>query len=117
MFHYVTAVFNSNQKVFCLYDDNSIKEYKTLIELFEAVTIKLIKKNEKYYYYPVLLFYSNNDIYEDENILNENRINEESYNNLNNKCKSTIEELRTNNILSSQQKLENYQKLKEKSKE
>ena len=112
--HYITAIFNPIQKVFCLFDDCSIKEYKKLIELFEAVTIKLIKKNEKYYYYPVLLFYSNNDIYEDENILNENKINEESYEILNNKCKSAIEEYRANNILSSQQKLDNYQKLKEK---
>ena len=33
--HYITAVYNPTQKVFCLYDDSSIIEFNTLMELIE----------------------------------------------------------------------------------
>ena len=84
--HYITAIYNHKEKVFCLYDDYSVFEFKTLIELIEGITVNLLRSNEKYYYYPVLLFYSNNDDIYDENSIKKNTLTEETFNNLKKKC-------------------------------
>ena len=59
------------------------------------------------------MFYTKNEIY-DEETLNNNKLNEKSYEYLINKCKLAIEEFRKKNALSEQEKMENYKKLVEK---
>ena len=91
--HYITAKFNPKEKMFCLYDDSCIIEFKTFIEFIEAITINLLKNGEKLYYYPVLLIYDKKDIFDDDTF-KLNQLNEESYKYLINNCNLSIKEYR-----------------------
>ena len=111
--HYITILYNPKEKLFCLYDDSCIIEFYTLIEVIEAITINLISNNENNYFYPVLLIYSKFEVY-DENTLNNNKLNEESYKNLINNCNLAIQQYRFNNNLTEKEKNDIYQKMVEK---
>ena len=95
LYHYITAIFNPKQKMFCLYDDNYIIEFKSVIELIESITANLLRINDNYFYYPVLLIYEKNDIY-DAVFLKDNQLNEKSYEYLINKCNLSIKQYRDN---------------------
>ena len=111
--HYIIASYNHLQKLFFIFDDSTVIEYKTYIELVEAITANLLRQNETTYFYPVLLMYSKSKIYEDD-ILNKNKLNENLYNDIIKKCSESIQEFRNNNMLTESKKKENYEKLMEK---
>ena len=114
--HYITILYNPRQKLFCLYDDSCIIEFYKLIEVIEAITINLLMNNENNYYYPVLLIYSKLENY-DENTLKNNKLNEESYIYLINKCNLAIKHYRINYTLTEKEKYENYQRMVQKQKQ
>ena len=78
--HYTVIIYNKQSKVFVLHDDDIIIEYKTLFDCFEQILIDNINlyDNDKAYFYPTMLFYTKENIFEPNDIEN-NELNEFKY--------------------------------------
>ena len=63
-----------------LHDDDIIIEYKTLFDCFEQILIDNINlyDNDKAYFYPTMLFYTKENIF-DANDIENNELNEFKY--------------------------------------
>ena len=114
--HYVIVKYNSIYKVFVLFDDEIVKEYNNINELINDITVEVLKKNGKAFFYPVMLIYTTEEIYKYQT-LNRNRLYDNEYQNLINKCNEAIYEYQTNNEIKEEMKSNNYQKLIEEQKE
>ena len=44
-------------------DDEIVKEYNNLKELIEGITVEILKTNGKAFFYPVMLIYTNENLY------------------------------------------------------
>ena len=114
--HYVIVKYNSIYNVFVLFDDEIVKEYNNINELINDITVEVLKKNGKAFFYPVMLIYTTEEIYKYQT-LNRNRLYDNEYQNLINKCNEAIYEYQTNNEIKEEMKSNNYQKLIEEQKE
>ena len=78
--HYTIILYNKKEKVFVLHNDNIIIEYKTLYDCFSQILIDNIElyDNNKAYFCPILLLYTKEKLYNEDDIkLNE--LNEFKY--------------------------------------
>ena len=114
--HYVIVKYNAIKNVFVLFDDEIVKEYNNINELINDITVEVLKKNGKAFFYPAMLIYTTEEIYKCQTI-NRNRLNDNEYQNLINKCNEAIYEYQTNNEMKEEMKSNNYQKLIEEQKE
>ena len=80
MCHYTVIIYNKKSKVFVLHNDDIIIEYQTLFDCFEQILIDNINlyDNDKAYFYPTMLFYTKENIYDKDDIEN-NELNEFKY--------------------------------------
>ena len=91
LFHYNVISYNPNIKSFNLYDDTRVCECNSFPEIVEMITANLISQHPTYFFYPVLLIYSTYDLYKDENLVNENKIDKKIYDSILGNCKKFIE--------------------------
>ena len=63
-------LYNEKDKDFAFHNDDIVIEYKTLYEIFSQILINNISlyDNDKAYFYPTMLFYTNENIYENNDI-------------------------------------------------
>ncbi len=75
--HYTVILYNKKNKVFVLHDDKIIIEYKTLFDCFSFILIDNIDiyDNNKAFFYPTMLLYTNETIY-NKNDVKLNELNE-----------------------------------------
>ena len=104
--HYINVMFNIQKNLFVLYDDDKIKELKTIHEVYKEITVEQIKKNSKAFFYPVLLIYYKEIIYDDYTTIKINDYTEYKYNNLIEECQKAKKENEI--ILTEEQKKQNY---------
>ena len=115
--HYTVLIFNKKEKVYALYNDNTVREFKTLYELFPEILIDSVNKydNDKGYFYPVMLIYTKEKIYDKDDIIN-NSLNEVQYVELINKIEENQINFIQNHTLTEEQKKQNLEILIEKQK-
>ena len=89
--HYINMIYNVQNKVFTLFNDNGIIEFKKINEVFNYITKEQLKKNNKAYFYPVLLVYCKENIYDEKNFT-KSVINKINYESLINQCKLLAKE-------------------------
>ena len=104
--HYINVMFNIQKNIFVLYDDDKIKELKSIHEVYREITVEQIKKNPKAFFYPVLLIYYKEIIYDDETTIKINDYSIQKYNNLVEECKKAKKKKEI--ILTEEQKRQNY---------
>lgn len=88
--HYINMIFNLQENVFTLYNDDAIIEFKTINELYRYLTLEQIKSNNKAYFYPVLLVYGKENIYDENQISLNKQIDKINYEILIKECKNEI---------------------------
>ena len=78
--HYTVLIFDKKQHLFTLYNDDIVKEFKTLYDVFSEMLIDNVNlyDNDKAYFYPVMLIYSKNTLY-NTNDINLNILDEKKY--------------------------------------
>ena len=78
--HYIVILYNKKNKVFVLHDDTKIIECKTLFDCFSKILIDYINlyDNDKAYFCPTMLIYTNENIY-DKNDVELNQLSEFKY--------------------------------------
>ena len=113
--HYTILIFNKKQRVFTLYNDDIVKEYKTLYDSFYEMLINNIDlyDNDKAYFYPVMLIYSKDTIYNRSDI-NLNSLDEKKYVELLNKIEINQNNYIKRHTLTEEQKKKNLQEMIEK---
>ena len=116
MSHYIICVYNYNKRVFVILDDETVKEYNNLYELILDITVNILKTNDKGFFYPVMLIFTEEQIFDNKTI-RFNTLNDSEYAILINKCNEAIYEYQTQNNISEEEKLTNYQDYVEKQKE
>ena len=103
--HYICILYNMQKNVFTLLNDNEVIECKTVHEIYRIITVEQLRNDSKFFYYPVLLVYINEMIYYvDENMIRNNQYTSEQYNKLISDCNQVI----NNNIMTIEQKRQNY---------
>ena len=95
--HYVLCLFNVGKKVFVLFDDEVIKEFKNLYSLIIDITVNTLKQNGKAFFYPVMLIFSKEPIYGGNEILKTNTLRENDYLNIIKMCNEAIYEYQLEN--------------------
>ena len=115
--HYTVLIFNKKQKVFALYNDNSVKEFKTIYDSFDEIFINNVNlyDNDKAYFYPVMLIYSKEKIYDNNDIKN-NTLDEKQYVGILNKIEENQKIYIQKHTLTEEQKKKNLEELIEKQK-
>ena len=115
--HYTVLIFNKKQKVFALYNDNSVKEFKTIYDAFPEMLIDNVNlyDNDKAYFYPVMLIYSKEKIYNNNDIKN-NILDEKQYVGILNKIEENQKLYIQKHTLTEEQKKKNLEELIEKQK-
>ena len=110
--HYINMIFNLQNNVFTLYNDEGIIEFNKLNDLFKYLTIEQIKKNSQAYFYPVLLVYGKENIY-DENLLPRIKYNNKiNYETLVKECNEEIKKtIKVERPLTEEEKQNNYREL------
>jgi len=106
--HYINVLFDIQKNVFVLFDDDKIKELKSIHDVYKEITAEQIKKNSKAFFYPVLLIYYKEIIYDDCNTMKINEYTIQKYNNLVEECKKAKKQSEV--VLNDEQKRENYLK-------
>ena len=106
--HYINMIFNLQQNVFTLYNDDAILEFKTINELYRYLTLEQIKSNNQAYFYPVLLVYGKENIYDENKIPLIKQINKIKYEILIEECKK---EIKKDKPLTEEEKQKNYRDL------
>ena len=116
MSHYIICVYNYTKHVFVILDDETVKEYNNIYELILDITVNILKTNDKGFFYPVMLIFTEEQIFDNKTI-RFNTLNDSEYAILINKCNEAIYEYQTQNNISEEEKLTNYQDYVEKQKE
>ena len=106
--HYVIVMFNQDNHVFVLYDDENVKEFNDLNDLIVEITVNILKKNGRAFFYPVMLVYTNEKIYDNRD-LKFNKLDDNSYQDIINRSNEAIYEYNEKNNLNEEQKISNYQ--------
>ena len=114
--HYIICIYNFDKKVFALFDDEVVKEFRNLYELIQEITVNVLKMNDKAFFYPVMLIFTQDNIYDFRDIRS-NFLNDSDYSLLINKCNEAIYENQIQNNIKEEEKLNNYNDLIEKQKE
>jgi len=104
--HYISVIFNIQKNIFVLYNDDKVKEFDSIHEVYKEITIEQIKKNLNAFYYPVLLIYYKEIIYDDINTLKKNIYSFKNYNYLIEESKKIKKQNEI--ILTDEQKKKNY---------
>jgi len=115
--HYTVLIFNKEQHLFTLYNDDSVKEFKTLYDFFSEMLIDNVNlyDNDKAYFYPVMLIYTKNTIYNtNDNVVN--MLDEKKYLELLNKLEINQNNYIKRHTLTEEQKKKNLDDLIEKQK-
>ena len=108
--HYIICKYNEDKQVFVLLDDEIVKEYNNLKELIEGITVEILKTNGKAFFYPVMLIYTNENLY-NHRICKINSLKEIDYQEIINNCNQAIYEYQSKNEIKEEMKSDNYQKL------
>ena len=113
--HYTVLIYNKKENVYALYNDDTVKEFKTLYDTFPELLINNVKlyDNEKAYFYPVMLIYTKDTIYKRNDIKN-NELNERKYLELLNKIELNQVDFTKRHSLTEEQKKKNLEELYEK---
>ena len=116
--HYTVLIYNRKEKVFALYNDNTVKEFKTLYDVFPEMLINNVNlyDNDKGYFYPVMLIYTKEKIY-DRNVIKKNTLDEREYVGLLNNIEENQNLFIQKHTLTEEQKKKNLEELIEKQKE
>ena len=114
--HYIICIYNFDKKVFVLFDDEVVKEFKNLYELIQEITVNVLKTNDKAFFYPVMLIFCQDKLYDYKDIRT-NLLNDSDYSLLINKCNEAIYENQMQNNIKEEEKLNNYKDFIEKQKE
>ena len=115
--HYTVLIFNKEQHLFILYNDDIVKEFKTLYDCFSEILIDNVNlyDNDKAYFYPVMLIHTKNTIYNtNDNIVN--MLDEKKYLELLNKLEINQNDYIKRHTLTEEQKKKNLDDLIEKQK-
>ena len=80
--HYISVMFNIEKNLFVLYNDDKIKEFSSIHEVYKEITAEQMKNNPDVFYYPVLLIYYKEIIYNDKKTTQLNEYSFSKYNNL-----------------------------------
>ena len=115
--HYTVLIFDKKQHLFTLYNDDIVKEFKTLYDAFSEMLIDNVNlyDNDKAYFYPVMLIYSKNTIY-NTNDINLNMLDEKKYLELLNKIEVNKNNYIKRHTLSEEQKKKNLEDMIEEQK-
>ena len=113
--HYTVLIFNQKEHVFVLYNDDTVKEFKTLYDAFPEMLINNVNlyDNDRAYFYPVMLIYTKDSIYNSADIRN-NTLDEKKYLELLNQIELNQEDFVKRHTLSEEQKKKNLDELMEK---
>ena len=113
--HYTVLIYNKKENVYALYNDDTVKEFKTLYDAFPELLINNVNlyDNEKAYFYPVMLIYTKDTIYKRSDIKN-NELNERKYLELLNKIELNQVDFTKRHSLTEEQKKKNLEELYEK---
>ena len=116
--HYTVLIFNKKEKVFALYNDNTVKEFKNLFDVFLEMLINNVNlyDNDKGYFYPVMLVYSKEKIYW-PNDIRLNKLDEKEYVSLLNKIEENQKLYIQRHTLTEDQKRKNLEELIKKQRE
>ena len=114
--HYIICIYNIQNNVFVLFDDEVAKEYNNIYELILDITVNILKINEKAFFYPVMLIFKQEQIYNNQ-IIRFNTLNDSEYSIIIKKCNEAIEEYQIQNTMKEEEKLSNYQDFIESQKE
>ena len=116
--HYTVMIYNKNSKVFVFYNDDSVKEYKTLYEFFSEMLINNINlyDNDKAYFYPTMLLYIRENVYDNNEIQN-NELTQYKYLDLLNKVEENQNNYIKRHTLTEEQKKKNMEELIKKQRE
>ena len=116
--HYTVLIFNKKEKVFALYNDNTVKEFKNLFDVFLEMLINNVNlyDNDKGYFYPVMLAYSKEKIYS-PNDVKLNKLDEKEYVSLLNKIEENKKLYIQRHTLTEEQKKKNLEELIKKQRE
>ena len=114
--HYIICVYNYDERVFILFDDEIVKEYNNLYDLLIDITVNVLKVNGKAFFYPVMLIYTKENIF-NNNIIKLNTLNDSEYQGIINKCNQAIYEYQLQNNMLEEEKMINFQDYIEKQKE
>ena len=90
--HYIICVYNYDKNVFILFDDEAVKEYRNIYELIIDITVNVLKANGKAFFYPVMLIYTQENIYDNHKVMKMNTLNDSEYQIIINKCNEAIYE-------------------------
>ena len=115
--HYTVLIFNKEQHLFTLYNDDTVKEFKTLYDFFSELLIDNVNlyDNDKAYFYPVMLIYTKNTIYNtNDNVVN--MLDEKKYLELLNNLEINQNNYIKRHTLTEEQKKKNFDELIEKQK-
>ena len=116
--HYTVLLYNKKAKVFSFYNDDSVKEFKTLYEFFPEMLINNINlyDNDKAYFYPTMLLYTNENVY-DKNEIQKNELTQYKYLELLNKVEENQQNFIKAHTLTEEQKKKNLEELIKKQNE
>ena len=115
--HYTVLIFNKEQHLFTLYNDDTVKEFKSLNDFFSEMLIDNVNlyDNDKAYFYPVMLIYTKNTIYNtNDNVVN--ILDEKKYLELLNNLEINQNNYIKRHTLTEEQKKKNLDELIEKQK-
>ena len=115
--HYTVLIFNRKERIFTLYNDDTVKEFKTLYDVFPEMLINNVNlyDNEKGYFYPVMIIYTKEDIY-NRNDIKINTLDEKEYVTLINQIEENQKIFTEKHTLTEEQKKKNLEELIEKQK-
>ena len=114
--HYIICIYNYDKKIFIIYDDEVVKEYKNIYDLIIDITVNVLKANGKAFFYPVMLMYTKDFLYDKKNI-KANILNDSDYRMIINKCNEAIFDYQTQQNIEEEEKMNKLQDYIEKQKE
>ena len=116
--HYTVLIFNKKERIYTLYNDDTVKEFKTLYDAFPEMLINNVNlyDNDRGYFYPVMLIYTNDVLY-NRNDINKNSLDERQYVSLLDKIEKNQQQFIQKHTLTEEQKQKNLEELIAKQKE
>ena len=103
--HYINVIFSLEKNLFVIYNDDKIKEVKSIHDVYKEITYEQIKYNPEVFFYPVLLIYNKEIIYNDKRTLELNKYSYFHYHKLETDC---FRAKNTHIALTQEQKMLNY---------
>ena len=108
--HYIIVIFNRKRHLFVIYDDEIVKEFQTIFEVYQEITSGSIRESNGAVFYPVLITYTRENIYNDDDI-NLNYLDEKKYIELINEVEKAQNDFNQKNTLTEEQKKQNLNEL------